>query len=68
MALNSKTRKIIDAICEGPIEGLTGKRKGVFLNETIVTGRQVVREGEELSVNFDKQKRRSGPFNEASLV
>ncbi len=45
MALNSKTTlKIIDALCEGPIEGLVelGKagKKSVFLNETIVTGRQ----------------------------
>tara|TARA_A100001201_G_scaffold143597_1_gene146079 strand:+ start:17663 stop:21265 length:3603 start_codon:yes stop_codon:yes gene_type:complete len=45
MALNSKTTlKIIDALCEGPIEGLVEVRKGgkksVFLNETIVTGKQ----------------------------
>jgi predicted phage tail protein len=46
MALNSKTTlKIIDALCEGPIEGLveTGSRekKSVFLNETIVTRQQL---------------------------
>ncbi len=46
MALNSKTTlKIIDALCEGPIEGLveTGDRekKSVFLNETIVTRQQL---------------------------
>jgi predicted phage tail protein len=46
MALNSKTTlKIIDALCEGPIEGLveTGDRekKSVFLNETIVTRKQL---------------------------
>ena len=45
MALNSKTTlKIIDVLCEGPIEGLVEVRKGgkksVFLNETIVTGKQ----------------------------
>ena len=44
MALNSKTTlKIIDALCEGPIEGLVlagRSKKSVFLNETIVTGRQ----------------------------
>ncbi len=45
MALNSKTTlKIIDALCEGPIEGLVelgrAGKKSVFLNETIVTGRQ----------------------------
>ena len=41
MALNSKTNiKLIDALCEGPIEGLAHIRKGVFLNETLVTGAQ----------------------------
>lgn len=43
MALNSKTNiKLIDAICEGPIEGLVDRRKGVFLNETPLTAKQVV--------------------------
>ena len=38
MALNSKTNlKLIDAICEGPIEGFVHHRKSVFLNETEVT-------------------------------
>lgn len=72
MALNSKTRiKLIDAICEGPIEGLTGKRKGVFLNETALTGRQVVREGEELplvSVAHRKGAQDQPLFKEASLA
>jgi hypothetical protein len=41
MALNSKTNiKLIDALCEGPIEGLAHFRKAVFLNETLVTGAQ----------------------------
>jgi predicted phage tail protein len=41
MALNSKTTlKIIDALCEGPIEGLVKARQSVFLNETLITGRQ----------------------------
>ena len=44
MALNSKTTlKIIDALCEGPIEGLVlagEAKKSVFLNETIVTDKQ----------------------------
>lgn len=35
MALNSQTTlKIIDLLCEGPIEGIVGNRKGVFVNET----------------------------------
>ena len=42
MALNSETNlKIIDAICEGPIEGLVHHRKGVFLDETAVTFQQL---------------------------
>jgi hypothetical protein len=42
MSLNSKSKiELIDAICEGPIEGLVdASRKAVFLNETIVTGSQ----------------------------
>ena len=72
MALNSKTKiKLIDAICEGPIEGLTGKRKGVFLNETALTGRQVVREGDELplvSVAHRKGAQDQPLFKEASLA
>ena len=43
MALNSKTTlKIIDALCEGPIEGLAKERKSVFLNETQITNKQFV--------------------------
>lgn len=35
MGLNSEsTIKIIDLLCEGPIEGIVGGRKGVFLDET----------------------------------
>jgi predicted phage tail protein len=42
MALNSKTNlKLIDAICEGPIEGFVHHRKSVFLNETEVTFDQI---------------------------
>jgi len=38
MALNSKTNlKLIDAICEGPIEGFVHHRKSIFLNETELT-------------------------------
>lgn len=38
MPLNSKTNlKLIDAVCEGPIEGLVQYRKGVYLNETQVS-------------------------------
>ena len=42
MALNSRTNvKIIDAICEGPIDGLAEKNKSVFLNETQITRKQL---------------------------
>jgi len=37
MPLNSTSViKIVDLLCEGPIEGVVGKKKGVFLNETPV--------------------------------
>jgi len=42
MALNSKTNlKLIDAICEGPIEGFVHHRKSIFLNETEVSFEQL---------------------------
>ena len=55
MALNSKTTlKIIDALCEGPIEGLVGtgdrEKKSVFLNETRLTRKQL--EGPDKTVEF----------------
>jgi len=35
MALNStSTIRILDLLCEGPIEGIVGARQGVYLNET----------------------------------
>ena len=35
MTLNSKAYiQIADIICEGPIEGIVGSRRGVFLDET----------------------------------
>ena len=41
MSLHSKTNlKIIDAICEGTIDGLVHHRSGVFLDETAVTFEQ----------------------------
>ena len=45
MALNSKTNlKLIDAICEGPIEGFVHHRKSIFLNETPLSFDQVNKE------------------------
>jgi len=72
MALNSKTNlKIIDAICEGPIEGLVDKHKSVFLNETLVTRKQITeRENDPPLVSYaerDGTATQSG-FNESSLL
>ena len=37
MALNSTSIiKIIDLLCEGPIAGITGAKKGIFLDEVPV--------------------------------
>ena len=37
MALNStSTIKLIDLLCEGPIEEIVGGKKGIFLDETAV--------------------------------
>jgi len=73
MALNSKTNlKIIDAICEGPIDGLAQEHKSVFLNETLVTLKQLQdrAEDEEPLVSYAQKRgtgRQSG-FNESSLL
>ena len=68
MALNSKTTlKIIDALCEGPIEGLVlaGKtKKSVFLNETIVTGKQFVEKSVKILTKDGTGSQ--GTFNEGS--
>lgn len=54
MALNSKTTvKIIDLICEGPIEGVQG-RKGVYLDETSAVDKEVQAE------NFEQRRGRLG--------
>lgn len=55
MALNSKTTiKLIDLICEGPIEGIQG-RKGVYLNETAAVDKDVQREDFEQRKGYLKQ-------------
>ena len=37
MALNSTSViKLVDLLCEGPIEGLVGNRDGIFVEETQV--------------------------------
>nr|BAR25060.1 phage-related protein tail component-like protein [uncultured Mediterranean phage uvMED] len=65
MSLNSKTTiKVIDLICEGPIEGIQG-RKGVFLNETPAGDKKVQKEDFERRDGFRNQKRFEG---ETSIV
>lgn len=56
MSLNSKTTiKVIDLICEGPIEGIQG-REGVYLNETSAVDKNVQREDFEQREGYVKQK------------
>lgn len=47
MGLNSESViKIVDLLCEGPIEGIEGDRKGIFLDESPLqskTGQNFVR-------------------------
>ena len=65
MSLNSKTTiKVIDLICEGPIEGIQG-RKGVFLNETPAPDKEVQKTDFEQTRGFLNQKRLE---NEGSVV
>ena len=58
MSLHSKTNlKIIDAICEGTIDGLVHHRKGVFLDETKVTFEQTEeKNGERAKVVIRQRK------------
>ena len=42
MALNSSSViKLIDLLCEGPIQGLVDDKEGVFLDETAITSQGV---------------------------
>lgn len=54
MSLNSQTTlKIIDLLCEGPIEGIVGNREGVFVNETpLESGGKVNVTRSDVSHNF----------------
>ena len=64
MSLHSKTNlKIIDAICEGTIDGLVNHSEGVFLDETAVTPEQTgeksvivrQRKGSQSQLKFDEK-------------
>ncbi len=72
MALNSKTNlQIIDAICEGPIDGFSKEDKSIFLNETLVT-RQQLREKKDnppsVSYSLKRGTGRQSSFKETYLL
>ena len=62
MALNSKTNlQIIDAICEGPIDGFAEEHKSVLLNETAVKRKQLAeRKNNPPSVAYSLKKGTGG--------
>lgn len=68
MSLNSKSKiELIDAICEGPIEGLVdASRKAVFLNETIVTGSQ--KQNEKVIFKQRQGNQKQDLFSESSTL
>ena len=68
MSLNSKSKiELIDAICEGPIEGLVdASRKAVFLNETIVTGDQ--KDNEKVIFKQRQGNQEQDLFSESSTL
>ncbi len=72
MALNSKTNlQIIDAICEGPIDGFAKVDSSVVLNETVVTRRQLSeRKNNPPRVVYSLKRGtgRQGSFKETSLL
>ena len=72
MALNSKTNlQIIDAICEGPIDGFTKADSSVLLNETVITREQLEkRKGNPPSVAYSLKRGTGaqGSFKETYLL
>tara|TARA_B100001094_G_scaffold331007_1_gene397919 strand:+ start:1146 stop:4574 length:3429 start_codon:yes stop_codon:yes gene_type:complete len=68
MALNStSTIKIVDLLCEGPIEGIVGKEKGVFVDETpIKTGNSHNFPVGDISYDFRPGGRTQGRLGQAS--
>lgn len=53
MAFNSKTKlEIVDVLCEGPIGGLVKGRKSIFLDESLVTKRDI----DNKDVLFEEKK------------
>jgi len=68
MALNStSTIKILDLLCEGPIEGIVGKEQGVFIDETpIKTGSSRNFPAGDISYDFRPGGRTQGRLEQAS--
>ncbi len=68
MALNStSTIKIVDLLCEGPIEGIVGKERGVFIDETpIKTGNSSNFPVGDISYDFRPGGRTQGRLGQAS--
>lgn len=62
MALNSKsTIHIIDLLCEGPIDGIVGNRKGIFLDESpLKSGNEILVDKEDVSYAFNQGGRNQG--------
>jgi len=56
MALNSESSiNLIDLLCEGPIDGIVGNRKGVFLDETPANKKSVGSSDFELRRGTERQ-------------
>ena len=61
MALNSETViKLIDLLCEGPIDGIVGNREGVFLDETSAVDKEV----ESIDYSFRAGTKTQYPFDD----
>ena len=61
MALNSETTiKLVDLLCEGPIEGLIKNRESVFLDETSALDKEV----ESIDFSFRSGTGRQAPFDD----
>ena len=61
MALNSETTiKLIDLLCEGPIDGIVGNRQGVFLDETSAVDKEV----ESIDYSFRAGTKTQYPFDD----
>ena len=61
MALNSETTiKLVDLLCEGPIEGLVKNRHSVFLDETSAVDKEV----KSIDFSFRAGTQSQAPFDD----